>query len=308
MNDIMKNYSLNLRNWIRKHTLKFILICFFFLTTAIVLWPKIHVTIPVGNVGILFRPIWGGTDLYTVLSEGIRLKLPWDSITQYDTTIQQKNVTVEVLTKDLLKSKLTVSYQFKVYEENIPLLHKYVGASYVSKFVEPSIIASVRDSVGKLSSTDAFTLDIAAVQSAIRKGSDLSIINSISPPGISDVRLVRIVGIEFQDFSFPKEVEDAISKKMVESAKAQSYPFILEAERSEATRKEIEAEGIRKFQDIIRPGLSDNYLRWRGIEATQKLAESSNSKMVLFGQGPTGLPLIMGDMDKTPVTSNKASK
>jgi len=308
MNDIMKNYISNLRNWVRNHTLKFILFCFFFLTSAIVLWPTIHVTIPVGNVGILYRPIWGGTDLYTVLPEGIRLKWPWDSVTQYDTTIQQKVVTVDVLTKDLLKSKLTVSYQFKVYEENIPMLHKYVGSSYVTKFVEPSIIASVRDAIGKLSSTDAFTLDIAAVQSAIRKGSDLSIINSISPPGIDDVRLVRIVGIEFQDFSFPKDVEDAISKKMVESAKAQSYPYILEAERSEAIRKEIEAEGIRKFQDIIRPGLSDSYLRWRGIEATQKLAESSNSKMVLFGQGPTGLPLIMGDMDKTPINSNKSGK
>lgn len=308
MNEIMNNSLPHFRAWVRKHTLKFTLICFFILTTGIVLWPTIHVKIPVGNVGILFRPIWGGTDLYTVLAEGIRLKLPWDIVTQYDTTIQQKVVTVDVLTKDLLKSKLTVSYQFKAYEENIPMLHKYVGSSYISKFVEPSIIASVRDSIGKLSSTDAFTLDIAAVQSAIRQGSDLSIINSISPPGISDVRLVRIVGIEFQDFSFPKEVEDAISKKMIESAKAASYPFILDAERGEATRKEIEAEGIRKFQDIIRPGLSDNYLRWRGIEATQKLAESTNSKMILFGQGPTGLPLIMGDMDKTPITSNKSGK
>jgi regulator of protease activity HflC (stomatin/prohibitin superfamily) len=308
MNNIMNKSFSHFRAWVRKHTLRFILICFFILTTAIVLWPKIHVIIPVGNVGILFRPIWGGTDLYTVLAEGIRLKMPWDNVTQYDTTIQQKSITVDVLTEDLLKSKLTVSYQFKVYEENIPMLHKYVGSNYVSKFVEPSIIASVRDSIGKLSSTDAFTLDIAAVQSAIRKGSDLSIINSISPPGINDVRLVRIVGIEFQDFSFPKEVEDAISKKMVESAKAASYPYILDAERSEATRKAIEAEGIRKFQDIIRPGLSDNYLRWRGIEATQKLAESSNSKMILFGQGPTGLPLIMGDMDKTPITSNKTGK
>ena len=82
----------------------------------------------------------------------------------------------------------------------------------------------------------------------------------------------------------------------------------MESERSEAQRKEIEAEGIRKFQDIVRPGLSDSYLRWRGIEATQNLATSSNSKIIVFGQGPTGLPLIMGDMDKTPVSPNKTGK
>jgi regulator of protease activity HflC (stomatin/prohibitin superfamily) len=296
------------RDWISKHTLQFVVVSFVILASGIVLWPTIHVSIPVGFVGVLFRPIWKGTDLSLLLNEGINLKLPWDTVTKYDGRIQQKVVTVDVLTSDLLKSTLTVSYQFRVYESNVPLLHKYIGPDYISKFVEPSIVASVRNAVGKLSSTEAFTKHISTVEQEIRQGSDLSIINNISPPGISEVRLVRIEAIEFQDFSFPKEVADAINNKMVASAKAQSYPFILESERSEAQRKEIEAEGIRKFQDIVRPGLSDSYLRWRGIEATQNLASSSNSKIIVFGQGPTGLPLIMGDMDKTPVSPNKSGK
>ena len=306
MKQLIKNRIQVIWLWIRKHTVTFTVGIFVIFASVIVLWPAIHVMIPVGYVGILYRPLFGGTDLYYVMKEGIDFKLPWDKVSQYDTTIQQKSVTVDVLTKDLLKSKLTVSYQFKIYDQNIPMLHKYVGPNYISKFVEPSIIASVRDAIGKLSSTDAFTLDIAAVQKAIRSGSDLSIISNISPPGVEDVRLVRIVGIEFQDFSYPKDVEDAIAKKMVESAKAQSYPYIIEAERSEAVRKEVEAEGIRKFQDIS--GLSgDRYLRWRGVEATQKLAESNNSKMMVFGQGATGLPMIMGDMDKGPINNNSIS-
>jgi len=304
MNKILNSF----RNWVSKHVLKFIVTSFAILTIGIVLWPAIHANIPVGFVGVLFRPIWKGTDLSLLLSEGINLKFPWDTVTKYDGRIQQRVVTVDVLTNDLLKSTLKVSYQFRIYENNIPLLHKYIGPDYVSKFVEPSIIASVRNAVGKLSSTDAFTSNISNVEQQIRQGSDLSIINNISPPGLSEVRLVRIEAIEFQDFSFPKEVADAISSKMIASAKAQSYPYILESERSEAQRKEIEAEGIRKFQDIVRPGLSDSYLRWRGIEATQNLASSSNSKIIVFGQGPTGLPLVLGDMDKTPVGPNKAGK
>ena len=304
----MKKILNSIRKWISRHTLKFIVASFIVLASGFVLWPAIHVYIPVGYVGVLFRPIWKGTDLSLLIDEGINLKLPWDTVTKYDGRIQQKVVTVDVLTSDLLKSTLTVSYQFRIYENNVPLLHKYIGPDYVSKFVEPSIIASVRNAVGKLSSTEAFTKNISTVEQQIRQGSDLSIINNITPPGINEVRLVRIEAIEFQDFSFPKEVADAINSKMVASAKAQSYPFILESERSEAQRKEIEAEGIRKFQDIVRPGLSDSYLRWRGIEATQNLASSSNSKIIVFGQGPTGLPLIMGDMDKTPVSPNKTGK
>jgi prohibitin 1 len=304
----MKKILNSIRDWISRHILQFIVASFIVLATGFVLWPAIHVSIPVGYVGVLFRPIWKGTDLSLLINEGINLKLPWDTVTKYDGRIQQKVVTVDVLTSDLLKSTLTVSYQFRIYENNVPLLHKYIGPDYVSKFVEPSIVASVRNAVGKLSSTEAFTKNISTVEQLIRQGSDLSIINNISPPGINEVRLVRIEAIEFQDFSFPKEVADAINNKMVASAKAQSYPFILESERSEAQRKEIEAEGIRKFQDIVRPGLSDSYLRWRGIEATQNLASSTNSKIIIFGQGPTGLPLIMGEMDKTPVGPNKTGK
>jgi hypothetical protein len=33
----------------------------------------------------------------------------------------------------------------------------------------------------------------------------------------------------------------------------------------------------------------------RGIEATLKLAESQNSKVVVIGQGEGGLPLILGN-------------
>ena len=304
----MRKILNSFRDWISRHTLQFIVASFIVLASGFVLWPAIHVSIPVGYVGVLFRPIWKGTDLSLLINEGINLKLPWDTVTKYDGRIQQKVVTVDVLTSDLLKSTLTVSYQFRIYENNVPLLHKFIGPDYVAKFVEPSIIASVRNAVGKLSSTEAFTKNISSVEQQIRQGSDLSIINNISPPGINEVRLVRIEAIEFQDFSFPKEVADAINNKMVASAKAQSYPFILESERSEAQRKEIEAEGIRKFQDIVRPGLSDSYLRWRGIEASQNLATSSNSKIIVFGQGPTGLPLIMGDMDKTPVSPNKTGK
>jgi len=304
----MKKILNYFRRWILKYILQIMVASFFILATGIVLWSYIRVPIPAGYVGVIFKPIWGGTDLSLLITEGISLKFPWDTVTQYDSRVQQRVVTVDVLTNDLLKSTLTVSYQFRIYENNIPMLHKYIGPDYISKFVEPSIIASVRNAVGKLSSTDAFTKNISGVEQQIRRGSDLSIINNISPPGIDEVRLVRIEAIEFQNFSFPSEVADAINSKMVASAKAQSYPYILESERSEAQRKEIEAEGIKKFQDIVRAGLSDNYLRWRGIEATQNLATSPNSKIIVFGQGPTGLPLIMGEMDKTPVSPNKSGK
>jgi regulator of protease activity HflC (stomatin/prohibitin superfamily) len=70
--------------------------------------------------------------------------------------------------------------------------------------------------------------------------------------------------------------------------------FTLDRERQEADRKQIEAQGIAKYQSIVRQGLTPEYLQFKGIEATAQLAESENAKVVIVGGGKSGLPLILG--------------
>jgi regulator of protease activity HflC (stomatin/prohibitin superfamily) len=74
--------------------------------------------------------------------------------------------------------------------------------------------------------------------------------------------------------------------------------FVLQREKQEAERKRVEAAGIKDFQDIVTQGISEKLLEWKGIEATQDLAKSPNSKIVIIGNAKNGLPLIMGDAIK----------
>ena len=46
-------------------------------------------------------------------------------------------------------------------------------------------------------------------------------------------------------------------------------------------------------------GISENYLRWKGIDATLKLADSQNAKIVVIGSGKEGLPLILGPWESS---------
>jgi len=69
--------------------------------------------------------------------------------------------------------------------------------------------------------------------------------------------------------------------------------FILTKERQEADRKRIEAQGISDFQKIVVQTITDQLLRWKGIEATEKLAQSTNAKVVIVGSGKDGLPVIL---------------
>ncbi|HET7257589.1 MAG TPA: hypothetical protein VFJ46_27815, partial [Xanthobacteraceae bacterium] len=98
----------------------------------------------------------------------------------------------------------------------------------------------------------------------------------------------------------------AINRKTEQYYISEEFKFRVEREKRESERKKIEAEGIREFQTIVSQGISDSYLRWRGIEATLQLAQSTNSKVVVIGSAKDGLPLILGNMDTPPAQSTSA--
>ena len=95
----------------------------------------------------------------------------------------------------------------------------------------------------------------------------------------------------------PALVVTAINRKTEQYYIAEEYKFRVEREKRESERKKIEAEGIHEFQTIVSQGISDSYLRWRGIEATLQLSQSTNSKVVIIGSGKDGLPIILGNVD-----------
>src|SRR5262245_8871560 len=74
---------------------------------------------------------------------------------------------------------------------------------------------------------------------------------------------VLVTGIEL-----PAAIVAAINRKTEQYYIAEEYKFRVEREKRESERKKIEAEGIRDFQQIVSQGISESYLRWRGIEAT----------------------------------------
>jgi regulator of protease activity HflC (stomatin/prohibitin superfamily) len=76
-------------------------------------------------------------------------------------------------------------------------------------------------------------------------------------------------------------------------------PEEIYASKREVVEHEILEEVRRavagKHVELVATGISDELLRWKGIEATEKIAQSSNSKVVVIGSGKDGLPLILGD-------------
>ena len=99
--------------------------------------------------------------------------------------------------------------------------------------------------------------------------------------------------ILLRDVRLPPTLKASIEAKQQAEQEALAMSFRLQKEKQEAERKRIEATGIRDFQQIVAQGISSQRLEWKGIEATENLAKSSNAKVVLIGNRK-GLPLILG--------------
>jgi membrane protease subunit (stomatin/prohibitin family) len=215
---------------------------------------------------------------------------------------------MEVMTSDLLKTKLSISFQYHIVEQTLPLLDRYVGKNYLDNYILPELTSAVRESFGKFNSREAFTSDIKKISMEVAAGTDNYLINSLSPGGLTSIRLVKISSFQLDAVELPQDVQKAIETKMVDAAKSDAMTYKIELAKQESTRKEIEAGGIKKYQDIVNSGLTDNYLKHEGIQATLKLAESNNSKIVIYGSSNGGLPLILGDNDSGRAADSNSSQ
>jgi regulator of protease activity HflC (stomatin/prohibitin superfamily) len=120
-----------------------------------------------------------------------------------------------------------------------------------------------------------------------------------SPYRIPLYAMLNLIDTLILDIELPTAVVDAINRKVEQYYIAEEYRFRVAREIRESERKKIEAEGISEFQRIVSEGISDSYLTWRGIEATVQLAQSKNSKIVVVGSGKDGLPIILGNANRS---------
>src|SRR3990170_665511 len=106
-------------------------------------------------------------------------------------------------------------------------------------------------------------------------------------------RGVTVEATPLRKLTLPARLAAAIEEKLGAEQESQRMQFVLTKEKQEADRRRIEAQGIADFQKIVTTGINDQLLRWKGIEATLKIAESQNAKVVIVGSGKDGLPLIL---------------
>ena len=275
----------------------------------ILLAPLIYHAIPSGHVGVLWKRFGEGTLTDEVTSEGSRLTFPWDRLFLYDTRVQMVERKVDVLSSDGLKITLVLVWRFRLVPDSAGLMHKYIGTNYAETLLAPMVSARARDIIAVYQPDEVYTDRRLKIQSQILEAVVYDLKEKLSVAG-KKTDWVTVEDVLIKDMILPVGVQEAIVRKNAMFHEMEEYSYRVQREQKEAERKRIEAVGIRNFQEIVSNGMSDSYLRWRGIEATVDLAKSNNAKMVVIGNASNGLPLILnmdGKEDGAGATGGSAT-
>ena len=217
-------------------------------------------------------------------TEGIKLHAPWVDLIRYNLRVQERLEGITALSSNGLSIGMDASVRWRPKPDDLAQLHKDIGQNYYQRIVQPELRSAIREIVAQFTPEELYSSRRMELQ-------DLIVQRVREAVG---QRYIEIDAILIRDIRLPDQIRQAIENKLQEEQEAERYQFTIIKERLEAQRKKIEAEGEAEFQRIITQSLTAQFLRFKGIEATLSLAESSNTKTIVIGGGQDGLPLILG--------------
>lgn len=281
-----------LRALLRRLTASSLFLLIVGLFILVVFWNRIVIVVPAGSAGVKWDLLFGGTRLsYGPLREGLHLIFPWDHVVTYDARLQAHQQEYDVVTRDGLQVKIGVSFRWRIDPAYVAELHHDIGPGYLHSLLVPIIGSVTREVIANYVAADLVGEQRGNIQqnvyAQIVSRKNANGVGSETDAEAGDMILLRDVLIK--SLVLPEHLRSAIEKKLEQAQVVEEFRFRLEREKLESQRKAVEAEGIESLNRV----LSENYLKWRGIEATSDLAKSANSKVIVIGGGSSGLPVIL---------------
>jgi regulator of protease activity HflC (stomatin/prohibitin superfamily) len=234
-----------------------------------------------GHVGVLtlFGRVTGET-----LGEGIHLINPLKTNNELSIQTQTLKESASVPSSEGLMMSLDTSLIYHLNPDRASEVFQKIGAEYETVVVEPTLRSAIREATASHTANALYTGEREMVGKQIYDQVSAQL----------NQRGLTVENVLLRDIQLPATLKSAIEAKQQAEQESLAMNFRLQKETQEAQRKRIEAAGVRDFQQIVAQGITPSLLEWKGIEATENLAKSANSKVVVIGNSKNGLPLILG--------------
>jgi len=256
------------------------------LIVAIIVLAKSAVTIDAGHAAVLYETLGDGVDSdKPPLGPGFHIIAPWNRVIDYETRQQQLFEEMRVLSSNGLEIQIDATAWYEPVGSELGNLHNTKGEDYLDRIIKPAIRSAARSVVGRYTPEQLYSSKRDAIQDEIFE----------ETKNIVENQFIKLNKILIRDVTLPPTIKDAIERKLKQEQESLEYEFRLVTAAKEAEKVIIEAQGKADANRILSASLTDKILQDKGIEATIKLSESPNSKVVIIGSGDSGLPLILGN-------------
>lgn len=238
--------------------------------------------------GVIFRkfsPAEQKLDKENVYREGFHIIAPWNEMFVYNILEQTREESLDILDKNGLSLKIDVTLGYNPTPSRIGYLYEKFKMQYTRRLIIPELRASVRRIAGQYSAEEIYSTKRKEVEETIANETRTVLEKN-------NVNLNRLL---IRSVRLPDKIKNAIELKLQQEQEMLAYEYRLQKEKKESERKKIAAEAEARANRIINASLTKNLLQNKGIDATIKLAESENAKIVVIGSGDDGLPLILGN-------------
>jgi regulator of protease activity HflC (stomatin/prohibitin superfamily) len=239
--------------------------------------------VPAGHVGVV--DLFGSVSPNT-LKSGLNLVNPLARVAKLSVKTQEIKEVMDVPSREGLTMQLEASVLFHLDPEKAAEVYKTLGTDYVTILLQPQFRSVTRGVTAQFEARALYTSE--REQLAREMAAELK--KLVEPRGLV------VESTPLRKLTLPQRLAAAIEEKLGAEQESQRMQFVLAREKQEAERRRIEAQGIADFQRTVSQGIDERLLRWKGIEATEKLAASQNTKIVIVGAGKDGLPVILGGL------------
>jgi regulator of protease activity HflC (stomatin/prohibitin superfamily) len=256
------------------------------IVVIIVLLAKSAVTIGSGQAGVLYKTFDNGVVIdKPPLGEGFHVIAPWNKVIIYEVRQQELFEQMKVLSSNGLEIQIDASAWYQPVYNDLGKLHQTLGENYLQRVIQPAIRSAARSVVGRYTPEQLYSSKRDVIQDEIFHETKI----------ILEKQYVQLNEVLVRDVTLPNTIKDAIERKLKQEQESLEYEFRLVTAAKEAEKVIIEAQGKADANRILSASLTDKILQDKGIEATIKLSESQNSKVIVIGSGNSGMPIILGN-------------
>lgn len=253
--------------------------------------------VPPGSAGV--QVLFGRVLTRSTLSEGLNIVNPFVDLEIMTIRTQAYTMSIAaeegqrygddaivVLTRDGLEVQMDLTVWYHLLKDEAANVYQKIGSDYVDKIVRPAARTAIRNTSVRYMAVEIYSDRREEVQDEITKELESDFVE----------RGIALEKVLLRNISLPAKVKNAIEVKLEAEQEAQKMEFVLQKEKKEAERKQIEASGIAEAQEIIARSLTGErgraYLSWKYLENLKNLYESPNNTILIAPYDKSFIPLL----------------